>query len=201
MRMGESKSRKRHNSQSTEFGLWLRDLSSPLSSYDGYRNTNIDYFYFNVNKKKFCFIEEKRYDYNDRNNTNLRPYQVYGFQLLDQLIRNGTNSSLLLDEAFQYEYIGYYVIIFEYNTPVNGRIYLNTLDEHYEGLKMDIDESGLRLFLDFDEKWKLHRNIRNTCRDPQYMLDILNFQLSSLKKEIHDTELKILHYQDELKKS
>lgn len=203
MRMGESKSKKRHDGHGTEFGLWLRDLPSPLSSYDGYRNTNIDHFYFNVDKKKFCFIEEKRYNYSDNNSTTLHPYQIHGFRFLDQLIKIGIESPLLSEsyEAFQYEYTGYYVIIFEYNTPVNGRIYLNTLDEHDRGLKTDIDEPGLRLFLGFDETWKSHRNIRNTCRDPQYMLDILNFQLKSLKKEIHNIELKILHYQDEVKKS
>ena len=52
--------RKRNDSHSTEFGLWIRNQEAVDSKF-GYVATNIDYIWMNYKTGEWMLIEEKRY--------------------------------------------------------------------------------------------------------------------------------------------
>jgi len=53
--------RKRNDSHSTEFGLWLREQNEIDSSL-GYLATNIDFMWTNYKTGQWMILEEKRYE-------------------------------------------------------------------------------------------------------------------------------------------
>lgn len=112
--------RKRNDSHSTEFGLWLREQPEIDSSL-GYVATNIDYVWHNYKTGEWMLIEEKRYmaepSYAQR--------QV--FRVVNKAIRDS-------------KYKGFYLIQFENTTPDDGRIFLD---------RKEISKEQLISFLQF----------------------------------------------------
>jgi len=98
--------RKRFDSNSTEFGLWLREQSEIDSSL-GFVATNVDYVWRNYKTGEWMLIEEKRFGRKPRF------YQEEIFQLLDWCARHHP------------KYHGFHVLSFENTNPEDGRIYLD----------------------------------------------------------------------------
>jgi hypothetical protein len=98
--------RKRNDSHSTEFGLWLRDQPD-IDSKFGYTATNLDYIWSNYNKPGlWMLIEEKRH------NTRMTYAQEQQFKVLDNAV---------CDVCYR----GFHLIVFEHTSPDDGCIYLD----------------------------------------------------------------------------
>lgn len=125
--------RPRFDSNSTEFGLWLRgqlpgqktDVSC-IDSNLGYLATNVDYVWRNYHLPPWMAIEEKRYQ------APVRLWQEHTFRIVDQAFKS--------DEQYQ----GFYILRFEKTNPEDGKMWLN-------GKIVSTDE--LLAFLRF-ETWK-----------------------------------------------
>ena len=98
--------RKRYDSHSTEFGLWLREQTQ-LDSSLGYVATNIDYMWHNYKTNEWMLVEEKRY------RGSLTRTQKEMFAKLDKTCRNDPN------------YQGFFLLVFENTSPEDGRMWLN----------------------------------------------------------------------------
>ena len=101
--------RKRIDSHSTEFGLWLREQKEIDSSL-GFVATNIDYIWHNYRTGHWMLIEEKRH------NSQLTYSQLGVFKIIDAACRQDLN------------YGGLHIIRFEQTSPDDGRIYLDGLE-------------------------------------------------------------------------
>ena len=98
--------RKRNDSHSTEFGLWIREQAT-LDSRLGFVATNLDYMWSNYKTGQRMFIEEKRY------RADLTFPQRKQFKQLDA------------DCAGSPGYCGFHLLQFEKTTPDDGRIWLD----------------------------------------------------------------------------
>lgn len=100
--------RRRNDSHSTEFGLWLREQKD-ISSSKGFIATNIDYLWENYKTGQWMIIEEKRYM------SDLTFPQREQFKKLHNKIEKiGDNS-----------YKGIHLLQFENTTPEDGKIYFD----------------------------------------------------------------------------
>jgi len=52
-----TKTQKRRDKHSTEFGLWLREQPE-LDSYKGYNTSNVDFMWMNERLVQWLFVEE-----------------------------------------------------------------------------------------------------------------------------------------------
>ena len=105
--------RQRNDTHSTEFGLWIRNVSE-LDSYKGYRNYNLDMIWwlkegFNKEPTAWMLIEEKRYK-----------SECKGDQLLTYTWLH--NKLLKLKDD---TYKGIHLLQFEKTNPADGKIYLD----------------------------------------------------------------------------
>lgn len=112
--------RKRGDSHSTEFGLWLREQPE-IDSRLGYVATNVDYVWENYKTHQWFLLEEKRYG------CTLQFSQAQQFVHIDKAIT---------DE----NYLGFYVLIFENTTPDDGRMWLYGLNRRMERREISRDE-------------------------------------------------------------
>jgi len=97
--------RKRNDSSSTEFGLWLREQKS-IDSQLGYVATNIDYLWRNYKTKQWMLIEEKRYN----------AIPKFPQTALFELLHNAINDKY---------YKGFHNLRFENTSPEDGDIFLD----------------------------------------------------------------------------
>lgn len=97
--------RKRNDTHSTEFGLWLREQKE-ISSEVGFIATNLDYIWSNYKTKEWMLIEEKRY----------KAKRTFVQCNLFSVLHNSIKDS---------KYKGFHVIQFEKTSPQNGKIYLD----------------------------------------------------------------------------
>ena len=116
--------KRRNDSHSTEFGLWLREQRE-IDSKDGYLATNIDFMWSNYKTKKWMILEEKRYM------STPKRWQHGLFQILHTVCR--------LDPNYQ----GLHLIQFEKTGPEDGKIYVN---------KNEVTKKELIEFLQFKRK-------------------------------------------------
>ena len=118
--------KKRFDSHSTEFGLWLRGQAEIDSSL-GFIATNVDYVWRNYKTGEWMLIEEKRFG--------RKPafYQEEIFRLLDWCA------------AHHPKYRGFHTLTFQQTSPEDGRIWLD--DE-------EIEKGDLLTFLRFERKGK-----------------------------------------------
>ena len=127
---------KRIDNDSTQFGLWLRKQPE-IDSYKGYRASNIDYVWTNVNCNYWMIIEEKRYL-----NT-MKPFQEEIYK---------TVVSSIKDENFK----GFHLLVFEKTNPDDGDIYLDnkkiTRDELISFLQFGIKDNSEESFKDNSEE-------------------------------------------------
>lgn len=115
--------KKRYDSHSTEFGLWLREQPE-LDSNLGYFATNLDFVWLNWKwGNKWCLIEEKRFG------GKLTKGQSITFRNLDRLCVADPN------------YYGFHLITFCKTSPEDGCIILNG---------KSITQSALIKFLKFE---------------------------------------------------
>jgi len=98
--------RKRNDSHSTEFGLWLREQVE-IDSGLGYLATNIDYMWRNYKTGLWMLIEEKRFGRQPK------LWQRQMFEILDRQARSDPN------------YRGFHILIFEKTNPEDGRMWLD----------------------------------------------------------------------------
>lgn len=98
--------RKRFDSHSTEFGLWLRDQPELASSL-GYAATNIDYLWCDYKRNKWMLIEEKRYG---------AGISFSQEKLIERLV-----SACKGDPTFH----GFHLIQFEKTSPDDGKVYID----------------------------------------------------------------------------
>jgi hypothetical protein len=120
--------RKRNDTHSTEFGLWLREQQR-LDSSLGFLATNLDYVWKNYKTGLWLMIEEKRHKQKPRQ------WQLEMFRLLDSAAQS---DSL---------YRGFYILRFENSNPEDGRMVLTRLD----GTPREITKEQLIAFLAFGE--------------------------------------------------
>jgi len=123
--------KKRNDSHSTEFGLWLREQDEIDSKKYGYVTTNVDYLWRNYKNEKWMLIEEKRY------NCKCVFPQTEMFELLDKSIKN-TN------------YKGFFIIVFEKTNPDDGKIFISKGSGKYKVGKREITKEQLLKFLKFE---------------------------------------------------
>lgn len=98
--------RKRNDSHSTEFGLWLREQPELDSVSKHFTATNLDYIWQNYRTGEWMLIEEKRY---------MSPVgysQRKLFKLLHKAVRDP-------------KYRGIHLIQFEKTSPEDGEIILD----------------------------------------------------------------------------
>ena len=100
--------RKRLDTHSTEFGLWLRSQKQ-LDQRLGYLTTNLDYIWGNYNKQKWMLIEEKRYG------SALRQAQMDMIELVDKCCR--------ADPRYQ----GFHFLQFENTSPDDGGMFWDNM--------------------------------------------------------------------------
>lgn len=100
--------RQRNDDHGTEFGLWLRRQSIICSSA-GYVATNLDYIWSNYKTGKWMLIEEKRF--------NRQPTwsQTKQFKVLHEA------------SVHDRDYTGFYVIVFENTSPIDGAVSINSV--------------------------------------------------------------------------
>lgn len=103
--------RKRIDSHSTQYGLWLREQKEIDSSL-GYTGTNIDFVWRNYKTGQIMLIEEKRYM------GELTMAQDGTFCIIDNALKNSILKSV---------YYGFHLIRFENTNPEDGKIYLNNI--------------------------------------------------------------------------
>lgn len=198
MKIESTNTRRRRDGHSTEFGMYIRDLEE-INSYKWFRNTNIDYFYWNSIIGKFYLLEEKRYNSTIYNHGS----DIYnGFNFISKMAEIASKT----DEFQKWFYInnygkemvfkGFYVIVFEKTCPADGITYLNTLDEHVHGIKTTINRTGLIKFFSFDDQWKNERGNVDSEIDSEYMIDILSHNIDTLSEEIERLKKYRDHFQD-----
>ena len=105
----------RHDSHSTEFGLWLRNQKE-IDSSEGFLATNIDYVWENYKTRNWMMIEEKRY------NRQSKEWQKFIFKMLDLLCRVDKN------------YKGFHYLIFEFTNPDDGKMFWDNIEINREQL-------------------------------------------------------------------
>jgi len=98
--------RRRIDSHSTEFGLWIRDAHR-LDSTHGFRAYNVDYAWAHFSSGKYLFIEEKRFGGSPR------PHQCWLYKKIDKV---GRRDPL---------YHGFHILTFQNPSPVDGWMRLN----------------------------------------------------------------------------
>jgi len=98
--------KKRNDSHSTEFGLWLREQKE-IDSALGYVATNLDYVWSNYKTGEWMLIEEKRYG--------MQPSYCQR-QLLKQL-----HSACVGAQGYR----GIHLLVFEHTSPDDGAIWLD----------------------------------------------------------------------------
>lgn len=96
----------RRDNHSTEFGLWLRQQPE-IDSRNGYRATNIDYWWGSYITNIWMYLEEKRYGWVPSN------AQTASFMEIDSAARSKQN------------YRGFHLVVFENTCPDDGRIWLD----------------------------------------------------------------------------
>lgn len=104
----------RHDSHSTEFGLWLREQPE-IESTDGFIATNIDYVWKNYKTDKWMMIEEKRFG------REIKTWQKYIFNMIDSLCRPDKN------------YHGFHYLVFENTNPDDGKMF-------WDGTEIDAEK-------------------------------------------------------------
>jgi len=111
--------KQRHDSHSTEFGLWLRNQGE-IDSRLGYVASNLDYIWNNYKTGLWMLLEEKRYG--------KAPafYQIALFKIIDAAAKRDPN------------YRGFHIIKFQKTSPEDGYIWLD---------EKRIDEKELIAFL------------------------------------------------------
>ena len=114
--------RKRNDNHSTEFGLWLREQEE-IDSRKGFVATNIDYMWKNYMTNDWMLIEEKRYGSQPQ----------YAQKRLFEYI-----NTVCYQRPF---YKGFYLIVFEKTSPLDGKVFINDLlvtqDELIRFLRFD----------------------------------------------------------------
>jgi len=98
--------RKRIDSHSTEFGLWIREQKEVDSSL-GYLATNIDFMWTNYKTGLWMLIEEKRY------NSKPKFWQQKMFEVINAVCKLDKN------------YCGFHLIVFENTSPDDGKIFID----------------------------------------------------------------------------
>ncbi len=98
--------RKRYDSKSTEFGLWLRQQKEIESSL-GYIATNLDFIWENYKTGDWMLLEEKRHK------GTIKLWQKQIFDRIDKLCRADNH------------YKGFHRLIFENTNPDDGLIWLD----------------------------------------------------------------------------
>lgn len=98
--------RKRFDTHSTEFGLWLREQKE-LDSALGYVATNLDYIWCNYKTGDWMLLEEKRHG------AMIKFYQKELFERVDKLCQADSR------------YRGFHQITFENTNPEDGAILLD----------------------------------------------------------------------------
>jgi hypothetical protein len=126
--------KKRNDTHSTEFGLWLREQKA-LDSSLGFTATNIDYIWMNYKTGHWMIIEEKRYG------SGLSHPQKRIFNTLHNAAKAAAH--VYKGKSFS-KYKGFHVIVFEKTSAQDGRIFLD---------KKEIDKQKLIDFLSFDENF------------------------------------------------
>jgi len=111
--------RKRDDTHSTEFGLWLREQNEIDSSL-GYLATNIDFMWANYRTGKWMILEEKRH------HSSVKRWQREMFNKLHSACLGAPG------------YCGLHLIQFENTSPDDGQVWLD---------KNEISREGLILFL------------------------------------------------------
>lgn len=100
--------RKRNDTHSTEFGIWLRDQKE-IDSSAGYVASNIDYIWENYKTKDWMLIEEKRFM------TNCPYSQKMQFKKIAEKLK------MLNDKTYH----GFHLLQFENTNPDDGKIFLD----------------------------------------------------------------------------
>lgn len=98
--------RKRNDSHSTEFGLWLREQPE-IDSGLGYVCTNVDYMWRNYKTGQWMLIEEKRHG------SQVKKWQQSMFDILNWCGKQHPR------------FCGFHTIVFENTGPEDGKIYLD----------------------------------------------------------------------------
>lgn len=108
--------RPRHDSHSTEFGLWLREQEALDSKREKFVATNLDYIWENYASHLWMLLEEKRYG------AGLAWSQSKQFERLDSICS-------MIDR----EYRGFHVVRFASTSPEDGAIYVDgeQVDQEY----------------------------------------------------------------------
>jgi len=107
--------RKRNDSHSTEFGLWLRKQKR-IDSKLGYSAINLDYIWRNYKTGEWLLIEEKRYM------SNLTFPQKQTFKFIDMVAKSNP------------KYKGFFLIQFQNTNPDDGEIFINGKQSTVEDL-------------------------------------------------------------------
>ena len=99
--------RKRNDSHSTEFGLWLREHPE-IDSHLGFVATNIDFMWQNYKTGDWMLIEEKRHG------SHITFPQRKMFEVIHAACTNDPR------------YKGIHLLVFENTSPDDGKIFLDT---------------------------------------------------------------------------
>lgn len=106
------------HTESTEFGLWLRQQKS-LLSHDGYNFTNIDFLCYKFKANEFIFLEEKRNQTKAKRKgqpiAGLDDGQYLAFKFLHDRVRHDP------------KYKGFYLLRFSNTSPENGCMWFKKL--------------------------------------------------------------------------
>ncbi len=97
---------KRRDTNSTEFGQWLRNQGE-IDSRLGFVTTNIDFAWEDITTGLYMFIEEKRYGWMPK------PYQISIFKLINLAHKN------------QVSYRGFHLLVFTGTSSEDGKTILD----------------------------------------------------------------------------
>jgi hypothetical protein len=115
--------KRRFDTHSTEFGLWLREQNE-IDSNLGFVATNLDFIWYNYKSGKWMLLEEKRHG------GLIQFYQRALFNKIDKLCQR---DSL---------YCGFHELVFENTNPSDGRMWLDgkaiTVNELLKFLQMGL---------------------------------------------------------------
>jgi len=111
----------RRDGMGTPFGDWIRHQKA-IDSKLGFRATNIDYVWKHERYKPYMLIEEKRFC------AHVKPWQQRLFDLIDAQHRADP------------DYVGFYVLRFEHNTPDDGRVWLCPNNRPLDACEITADE-------------------------------------------------------------
>ena len=95
--------------RSLEFSRWIRE--NLPNSHTGFLVYNIDYVLFDKRYKKVMFLEEKTHG------ARVRFPQSEVIRYIDTWMRRGVGDG--------WKYIGYFTVVFENESPSDGRIWLD----------------------------------------------------------------------------